>query len=270
MNCPYALPTGGIPRITGAGELLQSWLTDFSPQTKRAYNADVAGFLNFLAKPLRMVTTDDVQRYWRSLSHLSPASQNRKLSVVRSLIRFGHRSGFFPHDVAAAVKPLKIEQSEQGIADWTLDEDDVQRMINRERDPRNRALLGLIYYGELRTSEVCNLRTSDLRVNGEGCMVTVSGKRPKMVLLNDAVLGDLVRLLASGPDAPVFRSRKGGGRLDASTVHRIVVGAARGVGLPGTVSAGSLRYAHISHAFARGTALLAGNATLYDRTHFLA
>ena len=91
-----------------------------------------------------------------------------------------------------------------------------------------------------------------------------------VVLLNDAVLRDLVRLLASEPDTPVFRSRKGGGRLDASTVHRIVVGAARRVGLPGTVSAGSLRYAHMSHAFSRGTALLAGNATLYDRTHFLA
>src|SRR5208283_799632 len=47
-------------------------------------------------------------------------------------------------------------------------------------------------------------------------------------------------------------SRKGGGRLDASAVHRIVRNAARRAGVAGNVSPHWLRHAHASHALDRG------------------
>jgi len=56
---------------------------------------------------------------------------------------------------------------------------------------------------------------------------------------------------AAGPDAPVFRSSKGG-PLDPSQVLRIVQAAAARAGLPGNVSPHWLRHGHASHALERG------------------
>jgi site-specific recombinase XerD len=54
-----------------------------------------------------------------------------------------------------------------------------------------------------------------------------------------------------GLDEAVFRSRKGGGPLDESAVHRIVKAAAERASLSGEVSAYRLRHAHASHSLDR-------------------
>ena len=58
----------------------------------------------------------------------------------------------------------------------------------------------------------------------------------------------------AGPDAPVFRSAKGGA-LDPSQ-HRIVKAAAARAGLSAAVSAHWLRHAHASHALDRGAPII--------------
>jgi site-specific recombinase XerD len=50
----------------------------------------------------------------------------------------------------------------------------------------------------------------------------------------------------------VFRSRKGGGTLDKSAVHCVVMAAAERAGLSAEVSAYWLRHAHASHSLDRG------------------
>ena len=65
----------------------------------------------------------------------------------------------------------------------------------------------------------------------------------------------------AGPDAPVFRSAKGGA-LDPSQVHRIVKAAAARAGLSAAVSAHWLRHAHASHALDRGAPIHLVQATL--------
>jgi integrase/recombinase XerD len=72
------------------------------------------------------------------------------------------------------------------------------------------------------------------------------------VLLKVSLWKQLLLLRGHDPDAPVFRSRKGGGPLDAAQVHRIVKAAPSRAGLSPAVSAHWLRHAHVSHALDRG------------------
>ena len=99
------------------------------------------------------------------------------------------------------------------------------------------------------------LRVRDLQPNGDAGQVTVFGKggRTRTILLKPSIWEDL-RTLCAGvePNAPVFRSRKGAGTLDASAVHRVVKAAAARAGLSEAVSAHWLRHAHVSHALDRG------------------
>ena len=64
-----------------------------------------------------------------------------------------------------------------------------------------------------------------------------------------------------GPDAPVFRSRKGG-PLSPVQAWRIVRAAAKRAGIAGDVSPHWLRHAHASHALDRGAPVHLVQATL--------
>ena len=75
---------------------------------------------------------------------------------------------------------------------------------------------------------------------------------------------DLQALRATGdttPDAPVFRSRKGG-HLTARQAQRLVDAAARRAGLRAGVSPHWLRHAHATHALERGAPIHIVQATL--------
>jgi integrase/recombinase XerD len=138
-------------------------------------------------------------------------------------------------------------------------------MLALKADPRNQVLLTLLYGAGLRISEPCGLKWRDLaeRENGAG-QVTIYGKggKTRVVLVSEATWKLLAELRGdAGPDAPVFRSRKGG-HLDPSAVHRIVKAAAERAGLSAEVSAHWLRHGHASHSLERGAPIHLVQATL--------
>ncbi len=121
------------------------------------------------------------------------------------------------------------------------------------------------WYVDLRISELCRLCWRDLAERDGAGQVTVYGKGGKTrVVLLSAGTWTLLAGLRGGaePDGEVFRSRKGGGPLDESAVHRIVKAAAARAGLSAEVSAHWLRHAHASHSFDRGAPIHLVQATL--------
>src|SRR5579864_2877316 len=69
-----------------------------SLHTRRAYAAEAARFLAFTGKPLSLVTLSDLQIWASQLGQgsLKPASQNRALTAVKSLLSFAHETGYVP------------------------------------------------------------------------------------------------------------------------------------------------------------------------------
>ena len=245
----------------GDDHLIELWLHGRSPGTQRAYAADVLAFRAHVGCALPQVTLGGLQGFQDSLAQLSTATQARRLSAVKSLLSFGHRTGYLVVNVGAAVRLPKIKET---LAERILDMDAVLHMLALERNPRNKALLRLLYLGGLRISEACGLRVRDLQPNGDAGQITVFGKggKTRVVLLKASLWTDLARLRGAIPDAAVFRSREGGGALDPSQVHRIVKIAARRAGLSDAVSAHWLRHAHVSHALDRGAPVHLVQATV--------
>jgi integrase/recombinase XerD len=245
-----------ITRASTDQELLAEWLHGKSPRSQRAYAADIAAFFGFVRKPLRAIKLRDLQEFQESLGGLATASQARRISAVKSFLSFARRTGYLPFDAGAMVKAPKVKHA---LAERILEESAVNRMLHTEPNARNRALLWLLYYGGLRISEMCNLRVRDLQsaeVEGTATgQATVFGKggKERVVLLKPAAWRELQPLsVGVAHDAPVFRSREGGGPLDPSQVHRIVKQAAARAGLSSEVSAHWLRHAHVSHALDHG------------------
>jgi integrase/recombinase XerD len=253
--------------LTQAGtddQLLALWLHGRGVHTTRAYRGDVARFLAFVDKPLRQVALVDLQAFADQLADLAPASRARILGAVKSLLAFAYRLGYLPFDVG---RPLRLPPRRGDLAERILPEAAVQRLLALEPQPRNRVLLRLLYAAGLRVSELCGLRWRDVQPRDQAGQVTVFGKggKTRTVLLSAETWAELETLrritTEISPDAPVFRSRKGG-HLTTVQVLRIVRAAAQRAGIPAAVSPHWLRHAHASHALDRGAPIHLVQATL--------
>ncbi len=241
--------------------MLRLWLDGKADHTQRAYAADVNAFLAYVGRPLRTVTVGDVQAYGATFAHLAPASRARKLGSVKSLLSFAHRLGYVAFNVGA---PVRLPAIKETLNERIIVEADVHRLLALEADPRNHALLRLLYVAGLHISEACGLRWRDLTPRDDAGQVTVFGKGGKtgIVLLPAPAWREVVALRdGAGADAPVFLSGKGG-HLSTVQVHRIVKAAAARAGLSAAVSARWLRHAHGSHSLDRGAPISLAQATL--------
>jgi len=215
-------------------------------------------------KSLGWVTLGDVQGYVTVLEQgsLKPASQNRAITAVKSLLSFGQEIGYFPFNVGAAVK---LRPNRDSLAQRILEESAVVKLIDAASKGRDRMLLKLLYVSGVRVGELCGLKWCDTLPRQEGGQITVFGKggKTRTILLKPKPWGQLLALRGeAGVLDPIFRSRKGGGHLDASQVRRIVYAAAKKAGLEEQVSPHWMRHAHASHALDRGSPIHLVQATL--------
>ncbi len=241
------------PQASSDAEMIALWLRSFrSPNTRRGYAADIRAFLAFTSQPLRTLTVRDLQAFAESLRQLADSTIARRLSAVKSLIAMAHRLGYLAFDVGG---PIQVPAIKDTLAERIMSEWDVQQLLGLERNPRNAALLRLIYAAGLRISEACGLRWRDFVARDDAGQITVFGKggKTRVVLLPAPIWIRVTALRRHrGPDDPVFRSKRGGGALQVRQVDRIVKAAARRAKLSPDVSAHWLRHAHASHALDRG------------------
>ena len=243
--------------------MIELWLGKHaSRHTRRNYARHVARFLAFVRKPLAEVRLGDLQAFAVSLEHQASATRANAIAALKSLFTFAQEAGHLRFNVGVAMKTPPIKNT---LAERILVERDVLRMLALETNPRNNALLTLLYGAGLRISEPCDLKWRDLaeREGGAG-QVTIYGKggKTRVVLVSEATWKLLAELRGeAGPDDPVFRSRKGG-HLDPSAVHRVVKAAAERAGLSEEVSAHWLRHGHASHSLERGAPIHLVQATL--------
>ena len=265
FSAELARPT--VPTIvaTQDDQLLDIWLHGRSPHTQRAYRADIERFRAVKLKALGAATLPDLQEFADSLHALAPASRYRTLSALKSLLAFGHRIGYLPFDVGRA---LRLPTVRNRLAERILPETDLHRILSLETNPRNRAILTLLYASGVRVSELCGLCWRDLQPNGDAGQITVFGKggvtRAIQVPVSVWKLVSDLRNPSSGPDDPVFRSRKGAhnGVLRPLAVLRIVRRSAKLAGIEVPVSPHWFRHAHASHALDRGAPIHLVQATL--------
>ena len=260
-------PSGLGPAQDGSqdGRLVELWLAmKASGHTRRAYATDVHRFREFVGKPLIRVTLADLQDWADHLGQgsLKPATRNRSMTAVKSLLSFAQETGYLPFNVGAAIKLVPHRDS---LAQRILEESEVSKLIDAAPAGRDRVLLKLLYATGARVAELCALKWSDAQERREGGQLTLFGKggKTRNVLLKPKVWAALlsIRQDSTAGDA-VFRSRKGGGPLDPSQVRRIVYRAAERAGLERKISPHWMRHAHASHALDRHAPIHLVQATL--------
>jgi integrase/recombinase XerC len=164
-----------------------------SPHTVRAYESDITQYLAWVAadKDRKMSQLEPVDLDLMSVqSHLADlgkagkarSSVARKLSALRTFVRYLRREDLIEHDPTARAVAPKRDQT----LPIHLSEPEITRLIEMPSttDPlgrRDRAILELFYASGLRLSELVGIDMEDLNLAGR--MVRVMGKGGKERLL---------------------------------------------------------------------------------------
>jgi site-specific recombinase XerD len=262
----YALPGAASQDAT----FLAMWLHGKAEKTQRAYTGDLGKLYRFTGAGLRSLTLENFQHFIDSLAALKPSSRARAIATVKSALSFGVKTGYLTFNVGAVVKLPRLENT---LAERIMSEQLLAKMFALETNPRNHAILILLYRAGLRAAELCSLTWSKLQARDEGGQVAVfgKGKKTRFVLLDEVTWREVMNLCCSfdGPESYVFQSRqarsragKAGRRLDESMVHRIVHTAAQRAGITGNVSPHWMRHAHATHSLERGAPITLVQDTL--------
>ena len=254
-----------LVNVSGAdtdAQLVNVWLsTKASPHTRRAYAADAARFLGFLAgKSVARATVADVQGFADSLEGAT-SSRARTIGSIKALLSFGLRVGYLRFDVGRAIKAPKAKD---GLASRILTEEEALRMIALAPAGRDAVMVRLAYVSGVRVSELVGLVWSDAQPRDDAGTITVLGKgqKTRTILLSAKAWAELVGLRGgAADDAPIFPSRTGR-HLDPSAALRAIKRIAVFAGIKRPVSPHWLRHSHASHALDRGAPVHLVQATL--------
>ena len=253
-----------------------------SPQTLRAYAADLVQFLNFAAPQDEFdpaaIGAVQLRRYMAQLrqSGVARTTIARKLASLRSLYRYLMREGVVSDNPAAN---LTLPRREKRLPIF-LDEAEVERLLQAP-DPadttgrRDRAILEMLYSTGMRISELAAVSMEDLDLIGEVVKAKGKGKKERLVPLGRPAIEALRDYLAVRPTLAQGHSvsrralfiNKGGGRLSDRGIRRLFDKHARRAGLGGRASPHTLRHSFATHMLNRGADLrsvqeLLGHASL--------
>jgi site-specific recombinase XerD len=249
---------------------LATWLHGKSEKTRRAYESDIRKFYASVGKSLAQVQLADVQAFIDSLASLKVSSQTRAVAALKSCLSFAVKTGYLQLNVGAAVK---LPKGEDRLAERIMSEQAVAKMLAKEENPRNHAILVLLYRAGLRAQEVCTLQWRHVQPREHTGQLAIygKGKKTRFILLDQGTWDELqaLRPHTASPDTYVFQSRQQrtrtgetGRQLDPSMIFRIVRAAAKRAGISGNVSPHWMRHAHATHSLENGAPITLVKETL--------
>ena len=260
-----------------------------SIHTSAAYQSDLRQLIEFTAghldKPVKRLRPGDldlavIRAYMAELYRRgqSRASVTRKLSALRTFVRFLRREGWIDTDPAALAQSPRREHkvpAHQSMDEMTrlLDAPDASTPLGR----RDRAILELFYASGLRLSELVGLNMEDVNLRSRVVRVMGKGAKERLVPFNTAAqealrgwYSDRAALLRANPRShpksqipkpkvrgdPVFVNARGG-RLTGRSVQRLVARYVSGCSTRFGISPHALRHSFASHLLQRGADLRA-------------
>jgi len=261
--------------------LIRSWLYGKAIKTQQVYMKDVLRFYEHVKKPILSIEhPSDIHELARKLTHLKPSSRNRTIAAIKSAVTYAHTTGVLKFNAGAVVK---LEKQKNELAQRIMSERSIERILANEQDPRNYAILALLYYAGLRAHEVCNLTWRNLQERGDTGQLEIFGKgeKTRFVLLDPETWMEVQKLREANtlPDDYIFQSRQTTSRtrekdrrMDESTIDDIVRRAAIRVNVETymdpegkkktRVSPHWFRHAHATYAQEHGASISLVQATL--------
>ena len=248
--------TSAIARseFSSEDELIFAWLGEKATSTQKTYLNAVRGFFEFGGSIDTSFTT--LQNYRESLSQRYKVSTaNKKLSAIKSLIRFATDMGYLSQNVGARVRSLKASKDKskqsKGAVEKILTEDEVKALLANASTERDRAMVRTAYLLGLRIDELLNLHWQDFFDGNQKVKVVGKGSKERFVTIPTSLVSELKAL---GTNGFIFQNYLGN-KLSAVASHKMLKKVIDRAGLNKNISWHWFRHSCASHSLKNGASL---------------
>lgn len=244
-----------------------------SANSIEAYLSDIEKLTVFLLSSGRKknpadLSLDDLQQFIRWVAELgmTPSSQARIISGIRTFYRFCLLEDISPVDPTALLEAPKLKRSLPDVLSF----EEIELLINgidlsTPEGTRNKAILETMYSCGLRVSEVVNLKLSQLYLDVGFVRVIGKGNKERLVPIGSSAIKYLniyrntVRVhvpVQAGEEDIVFLNRRGK-RLSRVMIFLIIKDLAKTTGITKNISPHTFRHSFATHLVEGGADLRA-------------
>ena len=231
-----------------------------SPNTVKAYTADIEGFYEFLRHrgvTLRDASSSDISDYIISVSdYLSKRSQARLLSSLNSFFDYLVSEGERKDNPSSAVDSPKLGK----YLPVVLSVEEVRAILKAAPNERDRAILEVLYGCGLRVSEVCSLKISEVYLKDMFVKVMGKGSKERLVPMAPSTASAIMDYLSVRPESDagcedVLFLNRFGRALSRVAVFKMVKSVALVAGVDKNLSPHTFRHSFATHLVENGADL---------------
>ena len=250
-----------------------------STHTVRAYESDITQYLILVGKlhdrwlsdlgPADL-TADTVRAHVSELGRIGEARSSvaRKVSALRTFMRYLRREGHLEHDpTALTVAPKRDHTLPVHLTEAQMEQLLAQPDASHPLGRRDRAILELFYASGLRLSELESLNLESVDLSARMVRVMGKGRKERMVPFNQASaralrawLRDRMAIVSTARratrDEPLFVNYRGT-RLTGRSIDRLLRRYMAQFSTQAGVSPHALRHSFATHLLQRGADLRA-------------
>ena len=253
------MPSNNIDILSGYNYYLKVE-RGLSPNTVKAYTADIEGFYEFLRHrgvTLRDASSSDISYYIISVSdYLSKRSQARLLSSLNSFFDYLVSEGERKDNPSSAVDSPKLGK----YLPVVLSVEEVRAILKAAPNERDRAILEVLYGCGLRVSEVCSLKISEVYLKDMFVKVMGKGSKERLVPMAPSTASAIIDYLSVRPESDagcedVLFLNRFGRALSRVAVFKMVKSVALVAGVDKNLSPHTFRHSFATHLIENGADL---------------
>ena len=253
------MPSNNIDILSGYNYYLKVE-RGLSPNTVKAYTADIEGFYEFLRHrgvTLRDASSSDISDYIISVSdYLSKRSQARLLSSLNSFFDYLVSEGERKDNPSSAVDSPKLGK----YLPVVLSVEEVRAILKAAPNERDRAILEVLYGCGLRVSEVCSLKISEVYLKDMFVKVMGKGSKERLVPMALSTASAIMDYLSVRPESDagcedVLFLNRFGRALSRVAVFKMVKSVALVAGVDKNLSPHTFRHSFATHLIENGADL---------------
>ncbi len=253
------MPSNNIDILSGYNYYLKVE-RGLSPNTVKAYTADIEGFYEFLRHrgvTLRDASSSDISDYIISVSdYLSKRSQARLLSSLNSFFDYLVSEGERKDNPSSAVDSPKLGK----YLPVVLSVEEVRAILKAAPNERDRAILEVLYGCGLRVSEVCSLKISEVYLKDMFVKVMGKGSKERLVPMAPSTASAIMDYLSVRPGSDagcedVLFLNRFGRALSRVAVFKMVKSVALVAGVDKNLSPHTFRHSFATHLIENGADL---------------